>query len=87
MRQRPEDEVYLKLLKDGHNFKFFNIITLTHKNETEYEHWTSSLVRTGRHFSARRQSPTKGAFPGHISASLEFNAHLAISVGAQPPPL
>ena len=55
--------------------------------ETEYEHWISSVVRTGHQFWARRQASTTVAFSGHVSASLALNAHLAIPVGTEPPPL
>ena len=77
---------YLTQLKDGRGVRLSNISELTGW-ETEYEHWLSSLVRTGRHFSASRQSSTEGAFSGLVNASLALNAYVAISVDAQPPPL
>jgi hypothetical protein len=76
---------YLMQLKDGRSDRLSSIGALA-AWETEYEHWLCSLVRTGYRFQARRQSSITGAFSGQVSASLALNAHLAISVGAQPPP-
>ena len=55
-------------------------------SETDCEHGTSSLVRTGRQFSTCRQSSIACAFPGRVRASVALDTHLAISAGAQPPP-
>jgi len=49
MRQRLEAEAYLTRLKDGRSVRLLNITKLA-AWETGYEHWISSVVRTGRQY-------------------------------------
>jgi len=47
MWQLLEAEAYLMRLKDGRSVRLLDITKLA-AWETEYEHWTFSVVRTGR---------------------------------------
>jgi hypothetical protein len=49
MWQRLEAEAYLMRLKDGRSVRLLDITKLA-ASETGYEHWISSVVRTGRQY-------------------------------------